>query len=106
MLNFRYDLKPKPRVHAFEPKGLGNDADLKALRATQLGAVFANNLHKVPSNKIASIVWEAGNLIGCCAWPFKVRIDEGAPATIQALKPKYTLTCGLALGGKKACQLA
>ena len=55
-VNFRYVVKPKSRVSAFEPNGV--DGDPLALRDTTLGAVMKENLNRLPKSKMGSILWE------------------------------------------------
>ena len=57
-MNFRYSLKGRARVHTYEPKVLGADVDLKALRPTQLGATLMDSMHKFSPTKICGIVWD------------------------------------------------
>lgn len=60
VLNFRYSVQPKQRVHTFEPKMLPPNTDLMQLRHSQLGVVFAvdKQLGKLPSKKYCGLAWD------------------------------------------------
>ena len=58
---FRYEVAALEtgRTHVYVPNGLGDDADRMAMRPQTLGAVVANNFHKVWRGRNARVVWEA-----------------------------------------------
>ena len=60
LLNFRYKIQPKQRVHTFEPKPLPGDADLQNIRASQMGQLFIKDsqLPKLPANKHCAVTWD------------------------------------------------
>ena len=58
--HFRYEIKPKVKVHAFKPKELSADAENLNLRSSVMGAFFHTSLDKLPVSKNFRVVWEAG----------------------------------------------
>lgn len=58
--HFRYDIKPKAKIHAFKPKELNADAESLNLRSSVMGAFFHTSLDKLPASANIRVVWEAG----------------------------------------------
>ena len=55
-LNFRYTVKPKTRVSAFEPNRA--DGDPLNMRGTVLGGLMKDQLNKLPTSVMGSVLWE------------------------------------------------
>lgn len=64
-LNFRYTIKPKSKVSAFEPKEVPADVDVAKMRSTMLGGVMRGKLGQLPSTRWSSVKWEAAWRAGC-----------------------------------------
>ena len=58
--HFRYDIKPKVKIHAFKPKELGADSESFNLRSSVMGAFFHTSLEKLTVSRNFGVVWEAG----------------------------------------------
>ena len=60
---FRYTVVPNKKVCFFEPKPLGANQDLQAIRHTMFGAAYlaeGYGLSKLPKTNRCSALWEAG----------------------------------------------
>ena len=58
-VNFRFTVNPKNKVSVFSPNDFPANTDKQALRATWMGALFKNQLDKIPQSDMGSVLWEA-----------------------------------------------
>lgn len=65
-VSFRYKVEPlrSKSTHCFRPNVVTVPADGSNMAANMLGGAFMGKFNKIPSNKLASVVWEARCLTG------------------------------------------
>lgn len=57
-VHFRYKIQQKSTVMALKPKKLDDELNKFSLRATQLGAMFYGQFHKLPCTDVFRVLWE------------------------------------------------